>query len=259
MNNHSGTNTEVANYYNGFDYLKVIFILCVVAWHSHIFGDPTKFSHFIYRTMPLLSDIVYMNLFMLAVPVFIQISLFLYLENRPNKTSSFTKRFKQLFITYLFWLFTWMLFKSNGTYAIESSFINLKEILITIVSGRSIVYFLFSLLLCVSILELLLQVEEKVFSINYSWHYWIVTSAILTGVFIAMPYYFSNQGYPYLYWIPMNFFPYISGAVLIHKIKNSSINKKFFIVGGIILYFILSLIEWGYVHEIIWSNYSGHI
>jgi hypothetical protein len=211
--------------------------------------------------VPLLKDVVYFNIFMLAVPVFIQVSLFLYLNNRQNKQNYFIKRFTFLLATYLFWSFAWILYESNGAYGLQFYFKNFQETFVTLVwGGRSLFYFFFSLLVCVSVLEFFLRIWERFLSHKNDCYYWAIVSILLLCVFIAMPYYLSSHGYSYMYWMPMNFLPYVSGAVIIYKLNNLSKNKQqIIILGGIILCLALAFIEWSYIQKFIWRTYSGHI
>ena len=50
-----------------------------------------------------LNEIIYFNVFMVSVPLFMQIGIYLYIKNRRQKEGYFIKRMGYLLITYLFW------------------------------------------------------------------------------------------------------------------------------------------------------------
>jgi hypothetical protein len=176
--------TEPTTYFHGFDYLRVILCIFVVALHTGILG----WALFIVPTSGVtsitLKDIVFVNIFYVAVPAFLLLSLFLYVHNMKNKIGYFRKRVVYLVTIYIFWSLIYMGLSDGG--------ITVSKLLDAryIISGGNLLfglpYFLFDLILLIIITEGLLYVKQKV-----SERVFLITNAILIGItslyFVILP------------------------------------------------------------------------
>lgn len=201
--------TVKKTYFSGFDYLKVFFALAVVAWHTKALGatELAKLGsnlHF--------KDIVYGNFFLIAVPLFIQISLFLYLKNREEKSAYFLKRIIYLFTLYFFYFALYLLiFRTSYT----GKLFNLENWLS---AGGTPLYFLLVLAVLTISTEVMLLIKkfisEKIFNI-------ICIVLLLSSIafLIIKPYlaqYIPSQYWRLLmaHWSFINFVPYIFSSFL---------------------------------------------
>jgi len=199
------TVSDRRRYYDGFDCLRAVMSLAVVAWHLHLFGVSTLFDErgFFHHTISL-SDVINFHLLLLAVPVFFLISLFLFFDRYKIRGHYFRDRIKKILCLYGFWLGLFFLF-----YACRYGFSSLlpadgKNLLIKIVSGWStLYYFFFSLLLMTCLARMVVLVPRPVvwllcvLSLLSLW-----TMALLVKMGVV-------AGYWVAYWNPLNFVPYV--------------------------------------------------
>jgi len=91
--------------FEGFDFLRAIFSLAIVAAHTGLFNLTT-----IYGTSTV-TDLLYTNFSYIAVPTFLQISLFLFQlkSGRVVFKTFFQNRITKLIYLYLFWLTSFVL------------------------------------------------------------------------------------------------------------------------------------------------------
>jgi hypothetical protein len=92
--------------FEGFDFLRAIFSLAIVADHTGLFSLAT-----IYGTSTA-TNLLYANFSYIAVPAFLQISLFLFQlkSSRVVFKTFFQSRIAKLIYLYLFWLTSFVLF-----------------------------------------------------------------------------------------------------------------------------------------------------
>ena len=199
------TVSDSRRYYDGFDCLRAVMSLAVVAWHLHLFGvstlfDERRFSHHIIS----LSDVINFHFLLLAVPVFFLISLFLFFDHYKIRDHYFSGRIKKILCLYGFWLGSFFLF-----YAYRYGFSSLlpadgKNLLIKIISGWStLYYFFFSLLLMTCLARIVVLVPRHVvwlLCVLSLFALWIMAFLVKMGVV---------SSYWVAYWNPLNFVPYV--------------------------------------------------
>ena len=136
-------------YFQGFDYLRIVLCIFIVGWHIKILGWADTFINPASSVvLPTIADIIYADLFLVAVPLFFLISTFLYIANRKNKTGYFRKRLFYLILVYIFWFIIFSFVFSDGlkyTYIFSPIYI--------MTGAGSVGYFLFSLIILVVITE----------------------------------------------------------------------------------------------------------
>jgi surface polysaccharide O-acyltransferase-like enzyme len=245
-------------YFYGFDYLRILFALFIIAWHIKLLGmdelfSPMKGSNFI----PSLSDIIYCNIFLVAVPLFILVSLFLYIFNHKTKKNYFVKRSKHILFLYVFWTLVTtigLLVASRiGLSVALKQVITLHEIFSVeyiLSGGNSVTYFLIEILIMTLIVEVMLQLKQRIKPIHFN----ILTvllfgvSCILMAVMSTISGLFdSHIAFLFLvYYSPLNFLPYPFLALILYDLynRNSSILNRWQNMLIFLVMVLLIIVEW---------------
>lgn len=242
-------------YFYGFDYVRAIFCIFVVAWHNFIFGKPTYF-HFntIDNFSPTIPDILYFNILLLAVPVFFQLSLVLYILNSSSKNSSyFGRRIIRLLALFTFWSSSILLFRSFILgWNINEFFLNFNETIKTIVSGgRSRFFYFFSLIILTALTEsILLYLQGKKHKNTF-----IIAGFVLSLIILIIsPHFFAKANLLFNYSNPINFIPYVFSAFIVVGLLKKS-NNTFTLSVLLLLYILFSIFEWTSIQYSLWSSY----
>ena len=251
--------TSQKTYFFGFDYLRSAFSIFVVAWHNFIFGRPTYFHDYnINSFSPHIIDIIYFNLFVLSIPVFLQVSLVLYIPNRQSGGREyFTRRMIRLVSLYFFWSGLTLLFRHFILgLNIKSSFATYPTVLNTIMSGaRSPFYYLFSLIVVTSLTELFIFFKSRT---KYKNTLISVSFVLSLVVLMTSPHLFTRIGFGFSYWNPINFLPNVFAAfIMADLLKNR--NRTLTVSVLFSIYLLFSVLEWTCIEYYIWSPYWGYI
>lgn len=147
----------------GLDFLRAIFSIAIVANHTGLFALAT-----IYGSSNI-TNLLYANFSYIAVPVFFQISLFLfYLKSkRGSLWPLFKHRIARLVYLYLAWVVAFVAIKivfiEKSTGIAKLASLNARGwIEFTISGGNSPFYFFFSLIFLTSLSALLIGVSQKI-------------------------------------------------------------------------------------------------
>jgi surface polysaccharide O-acyltransferase-like enzyme len=230
----------------GFDYLRAVFCLTVVVVHVSLM-DPGKLGG---NLADNLTNIFHYNFTLLAVPVFLQVSLFLYYKNREFKGSDYfaKSRLPSLLKPYLLWTLIFTLTKGSFQ---SFDFGNPKYVLLFLITGGySIFYFFFSLLVLTACAEMMI----RLFNVKTSWaRYGININYLLliaSCVFILAFQVSSYRGFTEI-WNPFNFMPYVfSSFIILHDFRQAPERPDLARVKLPILataYLVLSFVEWKYL------------
>jgi len=249
----------------GFDFLRAVFAIAIVALHCYLF-----FPGSLKVGAVSIGDILRANVAYLAVPVFFQISLFLfYLKSeKAGSRYLFQKRLPKLASLYLFWvgLFTFFNILVNGEIeSLQNSFSSIKSSIEFIVGGgNSPLYFFFSLAFITVIAEGVVlglgRIKKDILK-NGILYIFLGASCALLVVFLflrAPEALFENVPGPlkslssFSQWAynPLNFLPYIfTTAIAVQEyklgllsLKNSKLRFKLLIF--IALFLAFTLLEW---------------
>lgn len=254
--------------FEGFDFIRAIFSLAIVADHTGLFRLAT-----IYGTSTA-TNLLYANFSYIAVPAFLQISLFLF-QLKSGKVvfkTFFQNRIVKLIYLYSFWLTSFVLFRlffkegSVGIAKLRS--LSIGEWIEFIVSGgNSPFYFFFSLIFLTSLTALLVLVFKKVenFSTRRRISYWLLfmsciiifTSSIVDLIPSSI---YSNPQITSIVtkitnivqwnYNPLNFLPYIfTTAIITQEFERGKFVKmnrlfKFELLSLFFLFLIFTLLEW---------------
>ncbi|MFB2837470.1 acyltransferase family protein [Floridanema evergladense] len=219
--------------FEAFDFLRAIFSLAIVAYKTKIYNIPkillpNNFTRW-------LSDYVLNGMVgALAVPVFLQVSLFLF-YNKSEKTGFkyfIQKRLPRLIYLYVFWVGAITLYDVlffGGFEVIRKATSSIKTFAEFIMSGNSTPYFFFFSLIFVTVLaEILIllfsKIEKPATKINLSYWLLIVSSILVfsfstiqpiikyTGIQSPFLNFISNlTGWDYT---PVNFLPYVFTSII---------------------------------------------
>jgi hypothetical protein len=244
----------------GFDYLRAFFCVGIVALHSVAFGEIRPFVRDqYYLEWPKINEIVVLNIIMLGVPVFMIMSLVLYIRKRMQNRDYLQKRIRRLTLLYLFWVCTGILTAYIGAILLNvpkpDYFSSVKNIIETIVSGgKNVYYYLFSLAIWTVVLDVLTGNKKLLLQSSSSRTALFILGLIL---FCIYPYILSFLGILVQFWTPLNFAPYCFGEMLIWDGADSPCQTRLWIFGT--LFILFSILEWKYFPYYCWNNYTGLI
>lgn len=240
----------------GFDYLRALFSLLVVGWHTNVI-DSLESIH--------IARVVDYNFELLSVPGFITISLFLFYQAADKNTNYFlSKRFPKLLTLYIFWTSLWVAFLvlSGRGYWLFENFFSLKKAFVFILSsGESVYYYLFTLILLTATSHLNLMMihlipdRTKMFS-QLSL---LFCSCLLVLLCSILPTLSDGFGALVKVWNPINFLPCVFVSFLIYqesekevKITNGKTQVKLLTL--LTIFVLASTLEWIFLGDLeIWK------
>lgn len=254
----------------GFDFLRAFFSIAIVALHSNLFSLKGLGSLFIAKT--LAADVAY-----LAVPVFFQISLFLFYIKSEKLGSSYfiQKRLPKLISLYLFWVTSKIVFDilfSGKSEPLKNSTASFKGFIEFIISGGSSpLFFFFSLAFITALTEVTILSFRKIknASLKKSLLYFLlIASCALIFAFslLSLPMASMAEGAKFLKsassfsqwdYNPLNFLPYIfTTAIAAQEFNqgklqgwNSKLKRRIYTLISLCLIFIV--FEWNLSQELL--------
>lgn len=265
--------------FEGFDFLRTVFAIAIVALHCYLFFPGSSKIGVI-----SIGDILRANVAYLAVPVFFQISLFLFYikSEKVGPLYLIQKRLPKLASLYLFWVSSLLVFNIllNGKLeSLQSSISSIKSLIEFVVGGgNSPLYFFFSLAFITVIAEGVVLGLGKIrkdilkHSILYillgaSCVLLIVFSLLRTpdALFENVPSFVrSLSSFSQWAYNPLNFLPYVfTTAIVVQEYKlgllrreNSKLRLKLLIF--IVLFLIFATLEWVFSLEPASSQHLLH-
>ncbi|HBK97853.1 MAG TPA: hypothetical protein DD001_11305 [Microcoleaceae bacterium UBA10368] len=244
----------------GFDYLRAICCMLVVAIHA---GIPSLFLSY----KSLYNFIVY-NIGGLAVPIFFQMSLILFFFSRQKQENYFKIRLFKLIKLYLFWGLISQIYLLVINEFSLSQLINLtdirKFIVFIMTDGYSNpFYFFFSLIFLTTLAELFASYIEKIKINNELISYSalilsciIVFLSPLSVMFFGKEFAILAQAFN-----PLNFVPYVFSSFLIkNEISKTQLNSFYYFnkknLSILILFIAFAIFEWKYLdYPLLWGGF----
>lgn len=252
----------------GFDIFRAIFSISIIAYKTKLFYLPT----FLVPTSAsfFLSDYILSGIVgAIAVPVFLQMSLFIF-DSKRNKLGSsyfFESRLPRLIKLYLFWIILITLYDIlfvDKILVFEQNFSSLKRIMLFVVSGHNTPYFFFFSLIFLTIcseilISFLKQINEAyrarvIYLLLLISCMWIFTCSALDSIinykWIQLSFLENINKLTRWDYNPLNFLPYIfTAAITSHEYDGGKIKElnKFtkqkltFLLSLSIIFFVL---EW---------------
>jgi len=254
--------------FEGFDFLRAIFSIAIVAYKTAIFYIP-KILIPSSLTYALSDYLLGAMLGALAVPVFLQISLFLF-NSKSEKTGLtyfIQKRFPRLVSLYLFWVILITVFDLlfiDKLSAIKEPFSSIKNFFLFVVSGNNTPYFFFFSLIFVTIISEILiilfgKLKKPTIRINITYSLLIVSCVLVFASSALEPIInYTDIRSPLLSVLtnltgwdynPLNFLPYIFTAAItvqeynIGKLEKVTASLKWKLSGLIVLTLIFFALE----------------
>ena len=257
----------------GFDFIRAIFSVIVVAIHADFFilGEILVAS--------TLVTLLRANVGYIAVPVFLQISLFLFYSKSEKLGIQYfvQKRLPKLGFLYAFWLISKIVFDflfKGGLEAAKQRVSSLRTFMEVIVSGdNSPFYFLFSLIFLTALTEMMIGLFRKLKnpSIRVRVTYWLLfSSCVLVFLFSTIDLIASNfEGASEIkligvishlgewHYNPLNFLPYIfTTAIIVQdfdegKLKKITSRFKLKLYSLLALFLTFTILEWSLLEELV--------
>lgn len=229
------------NRIDGIDYLRAAMSVFVVLWHMGGGGKSLIFSRasFLEHVFTL-SDLVNFHLLLLAVPVFILVSNFLYASKPVNK-HTLRKRIKRIIILLTFWPLVFIIGKQgiDGLVQLIPNAVG-PGVIIVLGAGNTIYYFFVCLLASTVMSHFIVRLNIACQLIG----------GMVSIVFLAcLPWMTLASGFYPLsaYWSPLNVIPFSFAAVLVAQNRNVVQSNKFILLGLCGALAVLSaVLEWHY-------------
>lgn len=213
----------------------------VVVWHMGGGGRSLIFSKEGYlEHVFTVSDFVNFHLFLLAVPTFIFMSIYLY-TSKPISISTLKKRLARIIILLLFWPIALILYQKGhqGLLAIAPN--SPADFVYTaLCAGNTIYYYFTSLIICLFISHLYLLLNRKLQLLVF-----LISLILLT----SLPQLTKISGLYRLsaYWSPLNFIPLSFAAALLSQYEDIILkNRNRVLLISVILCVFFSIFEWKY-------------
>jgi peptidoglycan/LPS O-acetylase OafA/YrhL len=236
----------------GIDHLRAVMSLFVVAWHMQGAGRSSIFSKEAFsRHSFTLSDFVNFHLLLLAVPMFVFVSVYLYARN-PVTTVGLGHRLGRLAILGTFWPVTLIIYYARYSGLRQALPGSLAEgVRFVLRAGNSQYYFFPSLMLCLIAAHLFLMLGRRT---------QIGVFVLSCGLLAALAPLTMLTQFPAIsaYWNPSSFFPVAFAAVLIAR------HEGFFeryrtpvVMISIAMAAVLAVLEWRFfVGEVFFGGQS---
>ncbi len=226
------------NHLNGFDWLRAIMSVFVVAWHMQLFGISSIFSKQDYLNHTFnITDLVNFHILLLAVPVFIFMSLFLF-SIKIQSLSSLSKKLKKLFILAVFWISAIKIWNSGNLGLLKLIPSSTEDLLYLILKGGGTIYYFFTSLILCLILTYLISSLSKRNQITG-----LVISVLLI-VLLPQISIFTETFVLSAFWSPLNFLPFCYGSVLLAQNVEYIVSRYYTLIVSILLYVGFSYVEW---------------
>lgn len=248
----------------GFDFLRAVFAISIIAIHANLFSLLGNLKLGSIST----ADILSANVAYLAVPVFFQISLFLFYIKSEKVGSSyfFQKRLPKLVSLYLFWVISKIVFDillTGKSEPLQNSTTSIRAFIEFIVSGgNSPLYFFFSLAFITGLTEVVifgLRRTPKTLSRRIIIYSSLLASCLLVFIFSLLKLPGTIESATGLVRVasniaqwdynPLNFLPYIFTTALVVEEFNAGQLKSMNPGIKIRLYVLLSLVIMFAIYE----------
>ena len=231
--------------YIGIDYLRAFFSVCVVLVHLGYISKSAIFNKDEYvRHTLIVSDFINFYLLLLAVPIFLIVSNYLFYQKQEEKfiLIRYLERIGKLAV---FWVFVHQIFRYQGWGFIQWLPNTLKENLFFVMSGGHTIYYFFVSLAGLTIITHFAK-RLNLFYVSVFFVATVALVSVLPILSIA-----TEQFMLSVHWSPLNFLPYPFAAILVFhvaRMEKSKISLILTIIAGFLI--ILSVLaDWSvYVH-----------
>lgn len=201
----------------GLDYLRAICCIMVVIGHT----DALRIFEFNNVILHQFLDFYYQNIGLLAVPIFLQISLYLFYRKQNKEPNYFyKKRFYKLLALYAFWVPIAILGKIYLGELEPIRMLTEPSYFLWVIStgGDTLFYFLFSLIFLSFLADLKMRLKAYWHPSEKTWRFFEYSGLFLTCLLLIVKSAIgvALKSYPWVaYNNPLNFLPYIFSGYLI--------------------------------------------
>lgn len=229
----------------GISWLRALLSVAVVTWHMNSFGKSLIFDNKEYlRHVFTLSDLIYFQVLLLAVPTFFLISCYLYARKNPP-LHYYTKQISRFAIFAVFWTLAagiWVDLVLGRELPSLSSMSLQSFIIIIISAGNTPYYFFVSLIILTTITHIFSRLSTMINVIMF------ISTCLLIFILpeITMTYRLYTLS---AYWSPLNFIPYPFAAILLARDELLLVKRNrhmWAITALLVTSILLSFYEWRY-------------
>lgn len=235
--------------FEGLTYIRAIFSWIIVVWHGHFLGTTpglTVQDHYYVNWR----DVFQFNIVPIGVPIFLVMSLFLYVEkyhrlveDGKDPAGYLKKRLVHFFVLYVVWRIVYAFF-NIGTFWVEERGL-VRNIYHLVFGADTILYFFVELLWLIPATHIVLTLTSKLTNRKKTVIY---VSLLVVSVAITSSVYLWPLGVKMealRYFSPVGFLPYLPVALLTHHLfRNyfSHCNKIILILAPLSI--VLSVLDW---------------
>ena len=210
---------------HGFTYLRAILSFMILAWHAHFLGEtPILTARKSYYPNP--ADVYQMNIVQIGVPLFIVMSLYLYVRKRELNggfsRKYFTKRLLYFTILYIVWRSLFAVFKIGSFWIPERGLI--RNIYHLIFGADTALYFFVELILFLIVTEIVCRIIEKVNNKLLVLFILLFFSLVVTMSLYLMPLGIKMESLRYF--SPVGFIPYPFLTLILFYFHNTYDKKQ---------------------------------
>lgn len=222
------------------DYGKAVAVLFVLLWHEHIFGRGSMFDISAKSpVIPSVTDVLYANVLLQAVPFFIFLSCYLYATGVPT-WATLRKRTAKLSVLHLFWGFTYFLVV-GGVPSLLGAFDSIQERPLYAVLTAMGSYYFFSALLVATVLTHFATALRTRTLVGIL----IVSTIMIIAMQVSAI--FFQVGWTTVFWSPLNYIAVPPAAILLYRHLNGE-KPRLKLIGILSALFLATAIaEWAYV------------
>lgn len=214
-NRHQNCSSPSRDWFAGFDWLRFLFITCVVSMHLNL-TQQIAGAH----VGVTLSDIVYYQFFCTAVPGFLFIAVFLQFVKNPDPATIWN-HLVGCFYLYAFWVGSWILLTR-----VRPS-LSLGEIILFLLQGGGWAFYFFTHLILVHLLRIVIR--------NWS-NLWLAIGFVLSELIIALIFrQLAIDGHSWMqtptYWWPICALPIpFAAGILARKFAQISNDSRLWVL-----------------------------
>ncbi|CAB3643518.1 hypothetical protein LMG26685_02166 [Achromobacter mucicolens] len=221
----------------GLEYGRAVAVLFVLLWHEHIFGRGRMFyPETAFPAWPSISDVLYSNVLLQAVPFFIFISCFLYASKDPTR-ASLSARTKKLITLHCFWAVTYFLVL-GGVPSLLGAFSTFQiRPLYALFTGMGSYYFFSALLVTTIATHFASRLGDTAL-----WACLIGSLLSITGMQVAAITGWNT--WAAAFWNPLNYLPTAPAAVLLVRYTSKDKIAPWFALGATAFFVLSAILEW---------------
>jgi hypothetical protein len=225
----------------------------VVIWHMGGGGYSLIFSRLDYAKHAFtISDFLNFHVFLLAVPVFIFISIYLFSIKQPS-LATLRKRVARLALLLTFWPLI-LIFYNAGYRGLSSLpwAPPVNAVYTIFQAGQTIYYFFPSLIVCLCAAYIFIRLNRKLQVI-------LMLASLALIVVLPILTKISNFYVASAYWNPFNFIPLSFAAVLVAQNTSFMLRRRLLVIALSLLFSLFfSILEWRYATGHIFFLGQGH-